>query len=94
MSNENQERGSESVQGTPVGGSVPYDSINSPGAYVFERTGHLLRVPEDSIRPGRSPLMQIQSKESLRVTKISNNPFITSTKARMTASQHDISPNW
>lgn len=94
MSTGNQERGNESVHGAPVGGSVPYDSINSPGAYVFEQTGHLLRVPEDSIKPGRSPLMQIDSKEPLRVVKISNNPFITATKARMIASQHDISPNW
>lgn len=94
MSNENQERGNESVQGSPVGSSVPFDSINSAGAYVFEGSGHLLRVPPDSIKPGRSPLMSIQSKEPLRVTKISDNPFITVTKARMRAAEHDLSPNW
>ena len=91
---DNQERGNESVQGASVGSSVPYDGINSAGAYVFENSGHLLRVTEDSIKPGRSPLMTIQSKEPLRVTKISDNPFITSTKARTFAATHDISPNW
>lgn len=35
MSNDNQE-GNESVQGSPVGSSVPFDSINSPGAYVLK----------------------------------------------------------
>ncbi len=94
MGNDNAETGSESAQGTAVGSSVPFDTINAPGAYVFEQTGHLLRVPPDAIKLGRSPLMSIKSKDPLRVTKISDNPYIDSTKARMIAADHDQSPNW
>ncbi|MHA2281548.1 MAG: hypothetical protein ACXAC5_11940 [Promethearchaeota archaeon] len=94
MTSDNQERGGESVQGTPVGSSVPFDRINSPGAYVNETTGHLFRVPQDAIQSGRSPLMVIEAKDPMRLRKISDNPFITSTKARLHAAQHDVSPNW
>lgn len=94
MSKDNQERGNESVQGTPVGSSVPFDSINSAGAYVFEGSGHLLRVPPDSIKRGRSPLMTMTAKEPLRATKISDNPYIEVTEARLIAADHDVPVNW
>ncbi len=94
MAERNAETGSASVQGIPVGSSVPFDSINSPGAYVFNQTGHLLRVPADAIAPGRSPLMTICAKGPLMVTKLSDNPFITLPKAAQKAADQDISPNW
>ena len=88
------ERGSESVQGTPVGASVPFDSINSAGAYVAEWSGHLFRVPNDSIQAGRSPLMAVEAIEPLRVRKISNDPFIARTKAAMICAKHDLAQNF
>ncbi len=76
------------------GAQVPFDSINEPGCYVSNWTGHLVRVPEDAIKPGRSPLMSITGTETLFVTKISCDPFLTISKARMLASDYDLAVNF
>ncbi|RJP35768.1 MAG: hypothetical protein C4547_08950 [Phycisphaerales bacterium] len=73
-----------------VGTKVPFDNLNEPGAYICNWTGHLLRVPEDGVTPGRSPLINIVGNETLWVTKISDNPYITLTKARILASNFDV----
>ena len=74
--------------------TVPFDQINEPGCYICNWSGHLLRVPEDGVAPGRSPLLNIVGCEPLFVTKISDNPFIPLTKARMVASNWDIATNF
>jgi hypothetical protein len=72
-----------------VGTTVPFESIQEPGCYVCSWSGHMLRVPGDAIAHGRSPLVNIIGNESLFVTKLSENPFMTITKARMIASNLD-----
>ncbi len=78
----------------PVGARMPFESINEPGCYICNWSGHLLRVPEDGVAPGRSPLINVIGPEQLFVTKISDNPFITLTKAKMVASNLDINVNF
>ncbi len=73
---------------------VPFDHINEPGCYICNWSGHLLRIPEDAIAPGRSPLINMVGKDRLFVTKISDNPFIPVTKARLLAADWDISVNF
>ncbi len=73
---------------------VQFENIQDPGCYICNWSGHLLRVPEDGVAPGRSPLVNLIGSEPLYVTKISDNPFITVTKARMVASNHDINVNF
>ena len=80
--------------GAGVGVTIPFDQINEPGCYVCNWNGHLLRVPHDGIAPGRSPLLNIVGCEPLYVTKISPNPFVTMTKARLLASNFDINVNF
>lgn len=77
-----------------VGATVPFEGINSPGAYICNWSGHLLRVPEDGVTPGRSPMLNIVGCEPLTVTKISENPYITITKAKLLASNFDLSVNF
>ena len=79
---------------TNCGSTVPFDQINEPGCYICNWSGHLLRVPEDGVAPGRSPLVNIIGTEPLVVTKISNNPFITLTKTKMVASNLDVADNF
>lgn len=74
--------------------TVAFESINAPGAYVCNWSGHLLRVPEDGVIAGRSPLVNIIGQEPLFCTKISDNPYITLTKARLLASNFDIAVNF
>ena len=76
------------------GAQVPFESINEPGCYVCNWTGHLMRVPEDAIKPGRSPLMSITGTEPLFVTKISCEPFLAISKAKMLAADYDVVVNF
>ncbi len=77
-------------ESTGKGAQVPYASISEPGAYVSNWTGHLLRVPEDAIRSAHAPAMDIQGTRPLFVTKISDDPYITISKARMIAANCDV----
>jgi hypothetical protein len=76
------------------GAKFPFQSISEPGCYVCDWSGHLLRVPEDGVVPGRSPLINIQGRDQLFVTKISDNPYIALTKAKMLACNHDVNVNF
>lgn len=76
------------------GMSCVWDQICDPGTYICNWSGHLLRVPEDGVAPGRSPLINFVGPEPLYVTMISDNPFITITKARMLASNLDLDVNF
>ena len=77
-----------------LGMQVPFEAINDPGCYVCNWSGHLLRIPEDGIKPGRSPLLSITARDPLFVTKISDNPFIPVSKARMVAADCDVNVNF
>ena len=72
------------------GTCVPFDSIQEPGAYVCNWSGHLLRIPQDGVTPGRSPVINMVGAEPLFCTKIAENPFVTVTKARLLASNFDL----
>jgi len=76
------------------GTQLPFVAINEPGCYICNWSGHLLRVPEDGVKPGRSPLLSISAFEPLFVTKISNNPYIPLSKARMLAADCDVVVNF
>jgi hypothetical protein len=73
-----------------LGACIPFDQINEPGAYICGWSGHLVRVPHDGIAPGRSPLINFVGREPMFVTKISCDPFVTLTKARLLASNFDL----
>ena len=77
-----------------VGTTVPFESIQQPGCYICNWSGHLLRVPEDGVAPGRSPLINIIGNDPLFVTKISDNPFVALTKAKMIAANIDCNVNF
>ena len=81
-------------ESTSLGTQLPFDSINEPGCYVCNWSGHLLRVPEDAIKPGRSPLLSIMGTEPLFVTKLSNDPYIAVSKARLIAADLDVAVNF
>lgn len=76
------------------GTTVPFESIQEPGCYICNWSGHLLRVPEDGVAPGRSPLVNIIGTEPLYVTKLSENPFVSITKAKMIACNLDCNVNF
>ncbi|MFQ5425052.1 MAG: hypothetical protein ACE5F9_13880 [Phycisphaerae bacterium] len=77
-----------------IGITLPFEAISEPGAYICNWSGHLLRMPEDSIKPGRSPLMSIKGTGPLFVTKISHDPFVQVSKARLIAADCDVPVNF
>jgi len=84
-------RGQNRTQHTPgFGTQIPITAIAQPGCYLCNWSGHLLRVPEDGITPGRGPHWEIAGIEPLFVTLISTDPYIPLTKARMLAAECDL----
>ena len=84
----------QEFEGKGLGMQIPFEGINETGCYVCNWSGHLLRVPDDAIKPGRSPLMMIKGTETLFVTKVSNDPFCAVSKARATAADCDVCVNF
>jgi len=76
------------------GTQIPFEAINEPGCYVCNWNGHLIRVPEDGVKAGRSPLLSITGNGPLFVTKICNNPYIPLSKCRMLAADCDVAVNF
>ena len=71
-----------------------FGQINQPGCYILQHSGTLLRVPEDALIPGRSPAIDFVSNQKWIVTKITDDPFIPLTQARMTAADLDLFINF
>ncbi len=80
--------------GMQCGTCIPFESIQEPGAYICNWSGHLVRIPEDGVTLGRSPMISLVGTEPLFVTKISENPFVTATKARLLACNCDLPVNF
>ena len=76
------------------GMQIPFEAINGPGCYICNWSGHLLRVPEDAVKPGRSPVVSMKGLETLFVTKVSSDPYIPVTKARLLGADCDVSINF
>jgi hypothetical protein len=79
---------------TGCGTCVPFEALCEPGCYICNWSGHLLRVPPDGVAPGRSPLISIVSTQPLFVTKLSDNPFLPVTKARILAANCNAGVNF
>jgi hypothetical protein len=84
----------ETSESEGIGTQLPFEAIQEPGCYICNWSGHLLRVPDDAVAQGRSPLMMIRGKEPLFVTKISDDPFVQVSKARIRAADKDVCVNF
>ena len=76
------------------GDQIPFENIKEPGTYVSNWTGHLIRVPGDALKQGNSPTIAILGKEPMVVSKVSDDPFINLTRARMLAADLDLNVNF
>ena len=74
--------------------SGPFQRISQPGCFVLNNTGDLLRVPADALAEGRSPTLDIVSREPWHVTKIAEDPYIPLSKARALAADMDLPVNF
>ena len=74
------------------GVSIPFDSIRSPGTYVCNWNGHLLRVPERALVP--DSVINLVGPEPLLVTKISDDPAVPLNRARQAAAELNLTANF
>ena len=65
-----------------TGTTVPLDTVASPGAYVCNWSGHLLRVPVGGLTSGGALALNIVGGQPLTVTKISEDPDLPLAEAR------------
>ncbi len=77
-----------------LGRTEPFEQICAPGCYILKQTGTLLRVPPDALVPGRSPAIDVVSKDQWFVTKISSDPYMVLSKARAVAADLDLPVNF
>jgi N6-adenosine-specific RNA methylase IME4 len=86
----------QSVQGarTNVLTELTWEAINEAGTYVERGTGNLYRFPKESLIPGASPSIVKESFGTSVLLKISDDPFITTFKARLICAQHNVEPNF
>jgi len=74
-----------------LGSSLPFDEVDTPGAYVCDWSGHLLRVTERAVTLGRAPALNIVGSAPLTVTKISDDPEVPITEAKRLAGRFKLS---
>ena len=77
-----------------LGTRVPLESIKEPGTYLSSWTGHLISIPKEGFKTGRSPLIEIRGKEPFLVMKLSDDPYIALADARKLATDHDLPVNF
>ena len=73
---------------------VTWEAINDPGAYVERGSGDLYRFPKESLIPGASPSIVKESRGASVLVKLSDDPFITTFKARLICAQQNVEPNF
>src|ERR1700677_2373483 len=71
-----------------------WDELDEAGAYVEEGCGALLRVPEEALATGRTPVIGRVITTRPRLFKITDDPNVTLLRARQIAANNNIQPNF
>lgn len=66
-----------------------WNDICEPGCYLFAEWGYLIRVPNDGIAEGRSPKITFCGTANPTVCKLSDDPYLSLSKARQLAADND-----
>ena len=70
------------------------EALHEEGTYYSNRTGHLIRIPEAGLKPGFSPVIEVVGRDPMVVTKLSDDPYLCISKARMLAADLDLQVNF
>lgn len=77
-----------------LGATIPFDVLDTPGAYVCNWSGHLLRVPRGAVTLGCSPAVNLVGNTPLTVTRISDDPEVTISDAKRLAAAYHLDVNF
>ena len=73
---------------------MSWNDIQRPGAYLICGSGDLVRVPQDALAPGHSPLITVTPMGETRVAKLSDNPAEPISVLRAFAADNDYFVNF
>ncbi len=73
---------------------VSWEDINVPGAYVEVQTGSLVRIPQEALLAGASPVIRQLCNQPRTYIQLSKNPYVPELQARMLAAKHNVVPNF
>ena len=73
---------------------IPLDKVKEPGAYVCRGSRDLIRVPASGASSGSTELTEKHDADPIYVTRISTDPFVGISCARMAAANLDIEINF
>ena len=68
---------------------MSWNEIDRPGCYLLVDSGELLRIPQDALAAGHSPLISVTSVEEMRVAKLTDNPADPISTLRTLAADND-----
>ncbi len=69
---------------------VTWDNINEPGTYVERGSGNLYRFPKESLLSGAPPTLVKESRDASVLIKLSDDPFVTTFKARLLCARYRV----
>lgn len=70
-----------------LGLTLTFDLIRTPGSYVCNWDGNLLRLQPDGLRSGGSPALNLVGSAPLTVTKLSHDPNLSLESAKALATE-------
>lgn len=73
--------------------TMDLDRIDAPGAYIMHSEGLLMRIPPEALCE-KGPVWSITASTPLRVSRVSNDPWIAIGKAREIATENHLSANF
>ncbi len=73
---------------------MEWNSIDEPGCYLLMESGDLVRIPQEGLAPGHSPLVTLTSAKETRVARLSENPAEPISVLRAIAADNDYFVNF
>ncbi len=67
-----------------------FHDINSPGTYLAQDKGLLIRIPPEGVLAGQSPVISLGGSERVEVVQLSSDPWIPVSRARSIAASLDL----
>lgn len=73
---------------------MAWNEIEHPGSYLVLGSGDLIRVPQEALLSGHSPLITVTSNGETRVARLSEDPAKPITVLRTIAADNDNQVNF
>lgn len=73
---------------------MAWNEIENQGCYLVLGSGDLIRVPQEALLSGHSPLITVTSNGETRVAKLAEDPAKPITVLRMIAADNDFQVNF